>query len=137
MKQIFHTNDKVFDISHGWGNIKGHSIIEVYPVAVKFESGETRFYTADGKRHANDKYPSLSFTDYSGDQPLSHERPWTPKISEMVLFSNHADKPVDEWFVGFYAGKSKNGNSLRSSKQKLVGIALPWKYVRPLTDLIQ
>lgn len=86
MESVFKVGDSVFDINYGKGSVSDIDLESSelpHLITVDFQNGETRSYTKDGKL---DPYSNktLSFTDYSGSQPFSQERP-RPKIKEGQL----------------------------------------------------
>jgi hypothetical protein len=86
MKEIFKKGDEVYDISYGWGFVEQiRTDGSMYPILVNFRKGCMRkAYTSDGKTYIG-LQPVLSFTDYSGEEPFSQERPkFIPKKGDWV-----------------------------------------------------
>lgn len=63
---IFKVGDRVFYHQIGWGEIKEIKTTNdhTYPIIVKFDEGGQIFFTIKGFFFDDDKYPSLSFTEY-------------------------------------------------------------------------
>jgi hypothetical protein len=85
MENIFKENDRVFHISHGWGNVISPSDRSV---GVKFDNEEKLFYILG--------LNLLSFTEYSLWN-YSQERPQIiPEVGQVVWVRDEDD---DEWVV--------------------------------------
>ena len=122
--KIFESDDKVFDILYGWGEIYSINYIEEI-ITVKFNNGLID-YTLDGKRNEDDLKPSLSLTEYAY-YGFSQEK--TPSYKEYIgKWGKFYDNNPEYFRVGklvFY---------VKGAEKPFQGISHSFKYFEPLTE---
>ena len=114
-KEIFRKEDKVFDISYGWGIVKLIDNYAKFPIGVKFGDNLIS-YTADGKKSLISVAPTLSFTEYGLNNKFTQKRP-----------INYNDNP--KYFtIGILKGYEQDGHKPFQS------VSLDFQKFKPLTE---
>ena len=110
MKTIFKVGDKVFDIQYGWGQVIAVDYYNRdYTVKVLFDlENKISIYTDDGKWKKGDRFPRLSFTEYtlSGFSDKKVEK-YADYLGKWGKFWNDNPNVVS---VGKLAGCDEEGN---------------------------
>ena len=125
-KEIFRKEDKVFDISYGWGIVKLIDNYAKFPIGVKFGDNLIS-YTADGKKSLISVAPTLSFTEYGLNNKFTQKRPinYNDYIGKWGKFWN--DNP--KYFtIGILKGYEQDGHKPFQS------VSLDFQKFKPLTE---
>ena len=66
---VWEVGQKVFDAKYGWGVVIGINSDDL-PILVEFDDDDRdcEIYMCDGRDYVDDKYPTLSFTNYITDR---------------------------------------------------------------------
>ena len=133
-KEIFRKEDKVFDISYGWGIVKLIDNYAKFPIGVKFGDNLIS-YTADGKKSLISVAPTLSFTEYGLNNKFTQKRPinYNDYIGKWGKFwNNYIEKfiitTLDDYFMNdnkpfeTNCGFFKHFEPLKEEQIKILGL---------------
>lgn len=104
---IFKVGDRVFYHQKGWGEIKEIKTTydHTYPIVVNFDYGGQIFFSIKGYFLDDDKYPSLSFTEYKF-KGFSQVRPRPDiKAGDLIWVKDHGT----DWLLKRFKSWTEKG----------------------------
>ncbi|MGL5022347.1 MAG: hypothetical protein ACRC5S_03515 [Cetobacterium sp.] len=98
-KNIFKKNQKVFDFIFGWGKII-KIVKDDYPVVVRFECGNIREYTSEGKLYKNEGNRRLFFSEIPIPDKAYKPTMWRARFNEEYFYVSTVGKVAKAKDVG-------------------------------------